>query len=289
MACSKYEYVKDFEIQTKLLPSTYIVIRIDGRGFTKFCEAHEYEKPNDIRGINLMNKAAQSVMEAFQDIWLAYGQSDEYSFVLRKNSNLFNRRAEKISTTITSCFASAFVLHFKSIFGDKELKEVPMFDGRCVCYPDERILKDYLTWRQVDCHINNLYNTCFWCLVQKDNLSTEEAHKRLKGTQSGEKNELLFSKFGLNYTSIEPVWRKGSIFIRIPREKVVDQSTKEEEKADAPVVQEDTTKVEKDKNSKPKNKPQKISPPKLKWDLVLIHEDLIQESFWEKYNKSVLL
>ena len=35
MANSKYEYVKNYEKQDALLPSTYIVVRIDGRGFHK--------------------------------------------------------------------------------------------------------------------------------------------------------------------------------------------------------------------------------------------------------------
>ena len=33
MAKSKYEYVKSFEQDDSLLPATYIVVRIDGRGF----------------------------------------------------------------------------------------------------------------------------------------------------------------------------------------------------------------------------------------------------------------
>ena len=37
MACSKYTYVKNFEIENKIIPSTYVVIRIDGKGFHKFC------------------------------------------------------------------------------------------------------------------------------------------------------------------------------------------------------------------------------------------------------------
>lgn len=38
---------------------------------------------------------------------------------------------------------------------DTPLKVMPMFDGRAVCYPDIQTLRDYLTWRQVDTHINN--------------------------------------------------------------------------------------------------------------------------------------
>jgi tRNA(His) guanylyltransferase len=57
-----------------------------------------------------------------------------------------------------------------------EMPFIPAFDARCVCYPDIAILRDYLAWRQVDCHINNLYNTCFWTLV-KSGVSRNEAEK----------------------------------------------------------------------------------------------------------------
>jgi hypothetical protein len=33
MANSKYEYVKQFELADNLLPNTWLVVRIDGRGF----------------------------------------------------------------------------------------------------------------------------------------------------------------------------------------------------------------------------------------------------------------
>jgi hypothetical protein len=35
MANSKYEYVKSYELDDKLLPGCFIVVRIDGKGFTK--------------------------------------------------------------------------------------------------------------------------------------------------------------------------------------------------------------------------------------------------------------
>jgi len=36
MANSKYEYVKDFEIHDGLLRNTWVVVRVDGRGFHKW-------------------------------------------------------------------------------------------------------------------------------------------------------------------------------------------------------------------------------------------------------------
>jgi hypothetical protein len=36
MANSKYEYVKDYELEDRLLPGCWIVVRLDGRGFTRW-------------------------------------------------------------------------------------------------------------------------------------------------------------------------------------------------------------------------------------------------------------
>lgn len=103
---------------------------------------------------------------------------------------------------------------FFKFFPDKNLDQIPIFDSRIVCYPDSKSLRDYLNWRQVDCHVNNLYNTCFWKLVEKG-LTNVEAEKSLKGTLSNFKNELLFKEFNINYNSIEDIYRKGTILIRI--------------------------------------------------------------------------
>lgn len=50
MACSKYEYVKDFEIDDRIIPNVWIVVRIDGKSFHKFSKTHGFEKPNDRNG-----------------------------------------------------------------------------------------------------------------------------------------------------------------------------------------------------------------------------------------------
>ncbi len=142
MAKSRYEYVKAFESDDKLLPDCWIVVRIDGRqfksyvlgtkvlshalcgcivtftitdcattsypsavwikyyydGFTipvwcRFTEAHNYNKPQDDRGIDLMNRCAMEVMKRCGDIVFAIGASDEYSFILRRDATLFSRRS----------------------------------------------------------------------------------------------------------------------------------------------------------------------------------------------------
>lgn len=46
----------------------------------RFSKEHEFRKPNDERALMLMDKAAQSLMNEYQDIILAFGESDEYSY-----------------------------------------------------------------------------------------------------------------------------------------------------------------------------------------------------------------
>ena len=83
MAKSKFEYTRKFEEEQRLLPNCWIVVRIDGKGFHKFSDAHKFTKPNEKAALDLMNKCAYNVMNEFNEILISYGQSDEYSFVFR--------------------------------------------------------------------------------------------------------------------------------------------------------------------------------------------------------------
>ncbi|XP_055390131.1 probable tRNA(His) guanylyltransferase [Condylostylus longicornis] len=214
MANSRYEYVKSYETNDEILKNVYIVARVDGKAFHKFCTKHNFEKPNDLNALNLMSHAAINVMKEFRDIILAYGQSDEYSFVFRKETEIYNRRSSKLLSYVTSIFSSAYVYNWGKWFPNQKLLYPPCFDGRIVLYPSDKNLRDYLSWRQADVHINNLYNTAFWNLVLKSGLTNVEAEARLRGTFSDDKNELLFSQFGINYNNENPVFRKGTILLR---------------------------------------------------------------------------
>lgn len=96
MSHSKYEYVRGFESDDRLLPNCWIVVRVDGKTFHRFSDEHAFEKPNDKRSLDLMNAAARRVLRELNEIVLAYGQSDEYSFVFRRDAGQFHRRASKV-------------------------------------------------------------------------------------------------------------------------------------------------------------------------------------------------
>ncbi|XP_078465503.1 putative tRNA(His) guanylyltransferase isoform X1 [Lampetra fluviatilis] len=213
MALSRFAYTRGFEREDACLPDTWVVVRLDGRSFRKFAEDHGFVKPNDARGLRLMAHCAAHVVTELDDLVLAYGQSDEFSFVFHRKTNWFKRRASKFMTQVASLFSSAFVFYWDKFFAPERLLYPPAFDGRVVLYPTERHLRDYLSWRQADCHINNLYNTVFWALVQNGGLTTTQAQERLKLTVAADKNEILFSEFGINYNKEPLQFRKGTTII----------------------------------------------------------------------------
>merc|ERR1712142_149666 len=61
--------------------------------------------------------------------------------------------------------------------------------------------------------------------VLKGGMNNQEAMERLKGTLSGDKNEILFSQFQINYNDLPQVYRKGTVFYK----KKVDSSVALEE------------------------------------------------------------
>ncbi|KAK4952214.1 tRNA-His guanylyltransferase, partial [Elasticomyces elasticus] len=136
-------------------------------------------------------------------------------FILHKDCALFDRRASKLATSIATTFTAEYVLSWPEHFPNMPLsRPYPTFDGRCVTYPTAEHIRDYLSWRQTDCHINNLFNTTFWTMVQQGGMGATDAEQELKGTVSSDKNEILYSRFGINYNNEPEMYRKGSVVFR---------------------------------------------------------------------------
>lgn len=267
MANSEYQYVRSFETYDALPPSNWIVIRIDGRGFSKLCKRYHFTKPNDKRALDLMNAAAVEVVRSFHDIVLAYGQSDEYSFVFAEDTSLFERRRAKLETSVATQFTAEYCMLWPEFFENVKLERPwPTFDARAVAYPKRKILRDYLKWRQVDCHINNLYNTTFWNMVKQGGMSGTEAEEELKGSLAADKNEILWSRFGINYNKEPEIFKKGSVVYRDFGEDEIGKD--------------DVVKVAADPKSK--TQLEKERKRKQKARVVVDHLDIIGDGFWEK-------
>lgn len=136
--------------------------------------------------------------------------------MFHKDADLFDRRTAKLLSTILSTFTAFYIQLWSAHFPTTPLQppHIPTFDGRAVCYPSVGNLRDYLSWRQVDCHINNLYNTTFWTMRLKGGLEARDAEGQLSGTLASEKNEILWTRYGINYNDEMGMYRKGSVVFR---------------------------------------------------------------------------
>ncbi|TLD23023.1 hypothetical protein PspLS_07456, partial [Pyricularia sp. CBS 133598] len=253
---TRFEYVKAFEQPDNLMPNTWIVVRIDGRGFTKFANKYNFKKPNDKRALDLMNASAKSVVTELPEITIAYGD-----------------QGSKLVSTIVSTFSAYYIYHWSTYFPDSPLSPpLPSFDGRAVCFPSVQNLRDYMSWRQVDCHINNLYNTTYWALIQQGNLDGHTAERTLAGTFAADKNEILFSKFGINYNNELDIYKKGSVVFRdyILEEPQDGQGVAQKVEALVEPVAKSKTQAENEKKKRAKAR------------VTVEHLDIIKDDFWDR-------
>ncbi|KAK2625456.1 hypothetical protein QTJ16_004768 [Diplocarpon rosae] len=236
---------------------------------TQATDKYAFEKPNDRRALDLMNAAAMAVMNELPDIVIAYGISDEY-----RSSTLFERRSNKLVTTIVSTFTAYYVHLWSTHFPDVPLSSpLPSFDGRAVQYPSVQNLRDYMSWRQVDCHINNLYNTTFWALIQNGGFDAKGAEKELAGSLAADKNEILFSRFKINYNNEPEIYKKGSVVFRDYELEEPGTASEMIDEGLVKTVEElalSKTQEEKDRKRRAKAR------------ITVHHVDIIRDEFWER-------
>ena len=183
----------------RLLPETWCIIRVDGRGFSKFTEAH-YEKPFDEKLHQHMKETTRILFEELQADY-GYTESDEISLLFRPDWALFSRGLEKIVSVSAGIASSAFT---------KASGLLAHFDGRVWLSAREECVIDYFRWRQSDCTRCCLNQWCYWTL-RKEGLNAQEATAKLDGQGEDFKNELLYGH-GINFNEL-PLWqRRGTAF-----------------------------------------------------------------------------
>ncbi|GJU66125.1 tRNA(His) guanylyltransferase 1-like protein isoform X1 [Tanacetum coccineum] len=117
------EHLNLWRVENRMKQDGWIVVRIDGCRFSRFTKVHEFKKPFDQQAAELMNSCAMAVFEEFKDIIVyGYGQSDEYSFVLEKNTQLYQGRASKLVSAVCSVFNKILCDEVERLLPEKELE-----------------------------------------------------------------------------------------------------------------------------------------------------------------------
>lgn len=185
------------------LPEMYLVVRLDGRSFTRFTkETMQFEAPFDVRFSNMMmNTCIYLMKDVGIKIQYAYTESDEISLLLAQD-NTFSRKARKLISVLAGSASGYFSVSCN----------LPVcFDARVSQLPNQDLVVDYFKWRQEDANRNALNSHCYW-LLRKQGLSAKKADKVLLGQTVAFKNELLFQN-GINYNDDIPLWQKRGIGI----------------------------------------------------------------------------
>lgn len=183
-----------------VLPGIYIVVRLDGRSFTRLTkETLEFEAPFDVRFRDAMVQTVDHLMDFGLRITYGYTESDEISLLLERDSAAFGRKVRKLNSILAGEASAKFSLL---------LGVVACFDARVSQLPTRGDVVDYFRWRNEDAHRNGLNAYCYWSL-RKEGGSAQQATKVLMKLSVAQKNELLFQR-GINFNEV-PSWQRRGI------------------------------------------------------------------------------
>lgn len=185
------QYYED-PLRLHLPRQTHLVLRIDGRAFHTF--TRHLPRPYCRPLADALDAAALQLLTEMIGARFAYGQSDEYSFLLtdfdtEKSRMWFDGNLQKI----VSVSASIFTAVFHQAWHKKENAPLATFDCRALLIPQRSEVEKYFIWRQLDASANSLNMLA----------SAHYSHEELLGRTEAEKHDLLHAK-GVNWAK-EPV------------------------------------------------------------------------------------
>jgi tRNA(His) 5'-end guanylyltransferase len=180
---------------------SHVVVRIDGRSFHQFTK--KLERPYCRPLADALDAAAVKLCGEMIGCRFAYGQSDEYSFVLADTEPAgaalwFDGNVQKIVSVAASVFTAAFN---KAYAGD----DAASFDARVLVIAQRAEVEKYLLWRQLDASANSLNMLA----------SAHFPHKELLGKSTSEKHDLLHSN-GVNWAKQPADFKRGRAVVREP-------------------------------------------------------------------------
>ena len=200
-----------------VLPGLHIVVRLDGRGFTRQTrEVWRLDAPFDVRFRDHMLDTVEHLMTVCGfGVVYGYTQSDEISLLLRRDDATFGRKTRKLLSILAGEASARFTL---------AMGQMACFDARICPLPTPADVIDYFRWRHEDAHRNALNAHGYW-LLRGQGQSAQAATAALAGLSVADKNELLF-RGGIQFNTL-PAWHKrgAALYMREETRPGVDPRT----------------------------------------------------------------
>ena len=201
------EGFKRFEAYSGVcVPSgSWLVLRLDGRGFRKLALKLGARKPFDLRLARCLVDSAKAVYQEGFNPALVYVASDELNLLFTREPP-FRGRVEKLDSVLSGVVSSSTSLNIRRHFN---VETIISFDCRVVVL-DEKSFLDYMAWRQLDSKRNCLNAYAYWTL-RSLGMSPRKAAERLRGLKAPGLIELL-RQHGVDFGSV-PSWQKNGILV----------------------------------------------------------------------------
>ena len=168
--------------------NSFIVIRCDGRGFSKLKDKHSKTKSYDKDFHEKLTKISGSAIEELFRCGMAYVISDEISFILPRNFNLFNRRIEKLISLSSGYVSGEGSLEFYEICVD------PIsFDAKLFTFDTIEEVVEYLDERK-NFGFRNFVYTLLRDSEMKNGKSSTQFAKELNGKSTSYQIDILLKK-----------------------------------------------------------------------------------------------
>lgn len=180
-----------------------IVIRIDGRKFSRLSHDIGFKKPYDEHFGELMVKTGEDFFKEFSPLFI-YTFSDEINILLSEIP--FGGRIEKLDSVFASFIAGSFTRH---VLNDEKPINWPIsFDSRVIPLSLDGTV-EYFKQRQDEAWRNCINGYSYWTLRKE--YTKKETMEILKNKKSTHLHDILFER-GINLAEL-PAWQRRGIGI----------------------------------------------------------------------------
>jgi tRNA(His) 5'-end guanylyltransferase len=208
------DIVKVFERAAETVPSgdVPVIVRLDGKNFSKWTKRVGCVKPFDERLTGVMVRVTEALVK-FTDADIGYTQSDEITLILTKKHEtheiIFGGRYQKLCSVLASKATVVFNEQWPT-------DDLAMFDCRVFEAPWDVAVKA-LEWRAEDCRRNSV------SVVAQSNFS----HKELQGKKTWEMKEML-KDIGKDWHDLPCDKKNGTYIKRVKTTRVLTEEELQE-------------------------------------------------------------
>ena len=206
--------IKNYEKlhEQRLIPLLPIIVRLDGRSFSKFTKGMKRPFDNDFR--TSMIETTKYLVE-HTHAKIGYTQSDEISLLLHTDNvngtTMFDGRVQKIVSNFAAMTSVKFLTEMQKYFPERLTSgTLPTFDARVFVVPSKIEAYNAILWRVKDAVKNSI------SMVAHKEFSHKELHK----LNSDEKLHKLLTERGIDWNAF-PVDYKQGTFVR--KENIVTE------------------------------------------------------------------